>query len=296
MKNFKSGHIAIIGKPNVGKSSIMNFLIKERLSIVTSKPETTRGNIAGILNMENAQLIFLDTPGTHKPRNILGKNMVRQAEESLHNADIIVFVVDAQSGIREEDDIILGKLKHIDKPVLCAINKVDIVKKPKVLPIMDKISKSFEFKEIIPLSAVDGTNMDILLSKILDFMNAGPKLFDDEQYTDKSEKFIVSELIREKVLNLTWQEIPHSVAVFIEEFKQRENKNLMYIRGTILVEKQSQKKIVIGNKASMLKKIGELARKDIESLLNKKVYLELWVKVQDNWRKDAQILKKLGYL
>lgn len=295
VKPFKSGYVAVIGKPNVGKSAVLNYLVGEKVAIVTEKPETTRDKILGILTREDVQVVFVDTPGIHKPRNLLGKHMTRIAKESLLEVDLIVFILDITSGITSEDKVIFNLLKDARKPAILLINKVDLVSKSLALPLIDEASKIYEFKEIIPTSATKGDNMDVLLKKVIEYLPQGPKYFSDEQLTDKTERFLVGELIREKALELTWEEIPHSIAVLVEEFKERPKKKLIYIRATIFVERHSQKKIVIGHKGQMLKNIGEAARKNIEDFLKKRIYLDLWVKVYENWRKDPQALKMLGY-
>lgn len=294
-KPFKSGYVAIIGKPNVGKSTVLNYLVGEKVAIVTEKPETTRDKISGILTRDDAQIIFVDTPGIHKPRNLLGKHMTRLAKESLLEVDLIVFILDITSGITDEDKIIFSLLKDAKKPAILLINKIDLVSKSLALPLIDEASKSYEFKEIIPTSATKGDNMDVLLEKIIEYLPEGPKYFSDEQLTDKTERFMVGEMVREKALELTRQEVPYSLAVLVEEFKERPKKKLIYIRATIFVERPSQKKIIVGHKGQMLKDIGESARKDIEDFLKKRVYLDLWVKVYENWRRDPQALKTLGY-
>ncbi|KPK41133.1 MAG: GTPase Era [Omnitrophica WOR_2 bacterium SM23_29] len=295
VKPFKSGYVAIIGKPNVGKSTILNYLVGEKVAIVTEKPETTRDKILGILTRGDAQVVFVDTPGIHKPRNLLGKHMTRIAKESFLEVDLIVFILDITSGIATEDEIIFNLLKDAGKPAILLINKVDLVSKSLSLPLIDEASKIYEFKEIIPTSATKGDNMDALLKKIIEYLPQGPKYFSDEQLTDKTERFLVSEMIREKALELTREEVPHSIAVLVEEFKERPKKELIYIRAMIFIERPSQKKIIIGHKGRMLKNIGEAARKDIEDFLKKRIYLDLWVKVYENWRKDPQALKMLGY-
>lgn len=295
IKPFKSGYVVIIGKPNVGKSAVLNYLVGEKVAIVTEKPETTRDKILGILTREDVQVVFVDTPGIHKPRNLLGKHTTRIAKESLLEVDLIIFILDITSGITSEDEIIFNLLKDARKPAILLINKVDLVSKSLSLPLIDEASKIYEFKEIIPTSATKGDNMDVLLKKVIEYLPQGPKYFSDEQLTDKTERFLVGELIREKALELTWEEIPHSIAVLVEEFKERPKKKLIYIRATIFIERHSQKKIVIGHKGQMLKNIGEAARKNIEDFLKKRIYLDLWVKVYENWRKDPQALKMLGY-
>ncbi len=295
-RQFKSGYVAIIGKPNVGKSTILNYLVGEKIAIVTEKPETTRDKILGILTRPDAQIIFVDTPGIHRPRNLLGVHMTRLAKESLLEVDLIVFILDITSGITNEDRIIFNHLRDAGKPAILLINKIDLVSKSLALPLIEEASKIYDFKEIIPTSATKGANMDVLLMKIIEYLPQGPKYFSEEQLTDKTERFLVGEMVREKALELTREEIPHSIAVLVEEFKERPKKKLIYIRATIFVEKNSQKKIVVGHKGQMLKNIGESARKDIEGFLKMRIYLDLWVKVYENWRKDPQALKVLGYM
>lgn len=292
---FKSGYVAIIGKPNVGKSTILNYLVSEKVAIVTEKPETTRDRISGILTRDDAQIIFIDTPGIHKPRNLLGKHMTRLAKESLSEVDLILLVLDITSGITNEDRIIFKLLREVKTPAILLINKIDSVSKSLALPLIDETSKIYAFKEIIPTSATKGDNMDVLLKKVIEYLPEGPRYFSDEQYTDKSERFMAGEMVREKALELTREEIPHSLAVLVEEFKERPRKKLTYVRATIFVERPSQKKIVVGHKGKMLKNIGEAARKDIEDFLKRRVYLDLWVKVYENWRKDPRALRMLGY-
>ncbi len=292
--DFKSGFVAIIGRPNVGKSTILNYLVGEKIAIVTEKPETTRDRIRGILTRDDAQIIFVDTPGIHKPINLLGRHMTKSAKNTLLEVDLIVFVLDLTRGITAEDRIIFNLIKEAKKPTILLINKVDLVSKSRALPLIEEASDIYDFKEIIPTSATKADNMDVLLNKVIEHLPRGPKYFSDEQLTDKTERFMVGEMVREKALKLTRQEVPHSLAVLVEEFKERSNK-VSYIRATIFVEKHSQKKIVVGHKGQVLKKIGEAARHDIEGFLKRHVYLELWVKVYENWRKDPAALKMLGY-
>lgn len=294
-KRFRSGFVAIIGRPNVGKSTVLNYLVGEKIAIVTEKPETTRNKIQGILTRKDSQIIFVDTPGIHKPINLLGKHIVRLAKDSLSEVDLIVFVLDVTKGITEEDRLIFNLLKEAKKPAIALINKVDKVSKSLVLPMIEEASRLYGFKEIIPTSATKGDNMDALLKKTVEHLPEGPKYFPEEQFTDKTERFMAGEIVRGKALELTREEVPHSLAVLVEEFKERPKKKLVYIRATIFVERHSQKKIIVGHNGQMLKAIGEAARKEIEDFLKKRAYLELWVKVYENWRKDPQALKILGY-
>lgn len=292
---FKAGKVAIIGRPNVGKSTLLNVLIKEKLSIVSEKPETTRDNIQGIISGKDFQVVFVDTPGIHRAKNLLGKLMVRKAQSSVMETDLNLVLIDAYSGITKEDinifNLVPGKLN------LLIINKVDKIDKRNILPTIEKAQK-FNFKEIIPISATKKDGTDIVFNKILEYLPEGFPLFPEDQISDKNERFIVQELIREKALEITYQEVPHSIAVTIEEMKEkkdRDNNDIIYIRANIYCEKLSQKGIIIGKDGKMLKKIGEISRKDIENFLQKKVFLDLWVKVYKNWRKDPFALKNLGY-
>lgn len=291
----KSGFVAIIGKPNVGKSTLLNAFLKEKLAIVSSKPETTRDKILGILNLPQAQIIFIDTPGIHQPHLLLGKHMVRTAQGSIFDADLILFMSEAFGRLGEEDLRIIELLKGIKKPVFLLINKIDLVNKSFILPKIDEASKRYNFQEIIPLCALDNKDTEKLLKEIIEYLPQGPKLYPEDQLTDKNERFMAAELVREQVLNFTKAEVPHSVAVLVEEMKEREGKNLTFINALIYVERPSQKSIIIGAKGQMLKQIGAAARAEIEKFLGKKVYLELWVKVHKNWRKDERILRELGY-
>ncbi len=292
---FKAGKVAIIGRPNVGKSTLLNALVKEKVCIVSEKPETTRDNIQGILSGKDFQVVFVDTPGIHRPKNLLGKLMVRKAQASVIETDLNLVLIDAHSGITKED-IEIFNLMPVKLNILI-INKIDGIDRRHILPIIEKAHK-FNFKEIIPISALKKDGTDIVFKKILEYMPEGFPFFPDDQLTDKNERFIVQELIREKTLEITYQEVPHSIAVTVEEMeerKDRENNNIIYIRANIYCEKESQKGIIIGKDGQMLKKIGEISRKDIEIFLKKKVFLDIWVKVYENWRKDPFALKNLGY-
>ena len=293
-KTFKSGFVAIIGRPNVGKSTVLNRLVGEKVAIVTQKPETTRNKIQGILTRDDAQVVFIDTPGIHKPTNLLGKQITQVAKDVLIEADLIVFILDVTKGITSEDMIIFNLVKAAKKPAILLINKIDLRSKSLALPLIEEGARLYDFRDIIPTSAANGDNMDALLKKVIEYLPEGPKYFPDSQFTDKTEQFMVGEMIREKALELTHEEVPHSVAVLIEEFTERPKK-LVYIRAVIYVERHSQKKILVGHKGQMLKSIGESARRDIQKFLNRHAYLELWVKVHENWRKDPNALKMFGY-
>ncbi|MDP8230306.1 MAG: GTPase Era [Candidatus Gorgyraea atricola] len=290
---FKAGKVAIIGRPNVGKSTLLNALVKEKLCIVSKKPETTRDNIQGIISGKEFQVVFIDTPGMHRPNTLLGKTMVRKAAATLLEVDLVLMLIDAYSGITREDKAIFQQLPP-EKETLLIINKMDKIDKRLVLPVIEEATK-FSFKEIIPIAASKKDGTEIVFKKILEYLPQGYPLFPEDQLSDKSERFLIQELIREKIMELTHQEVPHAIAVTVEEMKERENKNLCYIRAHIYVERKNQKAIIIGKNGQMLKKIGENSRKEIETLLQKKVFLDLWVKVYENWRKDPFALKNLGY-
>lgn len=293
--NFKTGFVSIVGKPNVGKSTIMNYFVGEKVAIVSEKPETTRNAITGILSEDNYQIIFVDTPGIHRPKMLLGKFMVSVAKSSLLNTDVVVLVVDASGRIDQNDEIIMDILKDVNRKKILLINKIDKVKKSAVLVLIDQLSKMCNFDEIIPVSAVSGEQMDIVLGKMLDFLPEGTGLYPKDQLTDKTERFMVCELIREQILINTYSEVPHSVSVMIEEFRDQVKTKKLYIRAVIYVEKATQKGIIIGKTGDMLKKIGSDSRKEIELFLKKDVYIDLWVKVLKDWRNNESVLIKLGY-
>ena len=291
---IKSGFVAIVGRPNVGKSTVLNRLVGEKVAIVTEKPETTRNRIQGILTNRDAQVVFVDTPGIHKPKNLLGKYITKAAKDSLLEVDLVIFIIDMAKGITDEDKLIFKLVKEAGKPALLLINKIDLKSKSLALPLIEEAAKLYDFKELIPTSALTGDNMDAVLAMVIKYLPYGPKMFPDGQFTDKTERFMTGEIVREKALELTHEEVPHSIAVLIEEFAERPKK-VTFIRATIYVERQSQKKIIVGHRGQMLKYIGEAARRDIQKLIGRHVFIELWVKVHENWRKDPQALKALGY-
>ena len=292
---FKSGFVSLIGRPNVGKSTLLNCLLGEKIAIVSPKPQTTRNRILGIKNLPAAQIIFLDTPGIHRSKDMLNQSMVRTALATLREVDVICLLIEADSPDHEENDWILENLQKVQKPVLLAINKIDRIPKGNLLPIMERYSRKRPFQQIIPISALLGEGIDIVVNELLKILPEGPRLFPEDMVTDLPERFLAAEMIREKVFLLTREEIPYATAVVIEEFKEREEKNLVVIRATIQVERDSQKGILIGGKGRMLKEIGRLARKEIEALLGVRVFLELWVKVEKNWREDRRALHRLGF-
>ncbi len=292
---FKSGFVSIIGRPNVGKSTLLNRLIGEKLAIISEKPQTTRNKITCILTTEEMQVVFLDTPGMHKPQHKLGEYMVKVSLKALKEVDIVFLVVDANYPPGRGDEYIVGQFREVQTPVFLIINKIDQVKKGSLDRIKEQYQSLCDFPEVICISALQGDNLVILLDRLAQYLPEGYKYYPDDMITDQPERFVVSELIREKILELTREEVPHSVAVEVEEMKERENKNLIYISATIFVERQSQKGIVVGREGKLLKEIGTKARQDIESLLGSKVYLELWVKVKKDWRNKKEQLKNLGY-
>ncbi len=295
MASFKSGFISILGRPNVGKSTLFNRLLGDKIAIVAEKPQTTRNKILGIKNIEGGQLIFLDTPGIHRGRSELNQRMVRTAIASGRDADILLFLIEATSPLIEEDRGMIESLRGSRGIPFLVINKIDLVKKEILLPIMDHYQRLHSFKEILPLSAITGEGINILLDEILKVLPASPPYYPEDMITDQTERFWVSEIIREKVIQQSYQEIPYSTAVTIEEFKEHPERNLVVIKGTIHVERDSQKRILIGKGGLKLKKIGEVARRDAEAFLGTRVFLELWVKVEKNWTRDPNALNRLGY-
>jgi GTPase len=293
-KSFKSGFVALIGRPNVGKSTLLNAVLGEKIAIISDKPQTTRNRILGIKNHPRGQIIFLDTPGIHRSKSRLNQSMVKLALATYNEVDLICLLIEANYPDHEENDFILETLDKIRKPVFLIINKIDLVRKDEILPVIERYSQSRPFGQIIPISALKGDGKEILLDEIIAVLPAGPALFPEDMITDLPERFLAGELIREKVFQRTRQEIPYATAVVVEEFKEKEDKNLVVIKATIQVERESQKGILIGEKGRMLKEIGSQAREEIEALLGTKVFLELWVRVEKDWREDPRALRRLG--
>ncbi len=293
--SFKSGFISILGRPNVGKSTLFNRLLGDKLAIVAEKPQTTRNRILGVKNLGEAQLIFLDTPGIHQGRSELNERMVRTAVASGRDADILLFLIEATFSAVEKDQKVIESLAGSGGVPILVINKIDSVKKRNLLPIMDQYQKLHPFKEIIPVSALTGEGIDILLDEIIKVLPESPPYYSEDIITDQTERFWVSEIIREKVIRQSYQEIPYSTAVTIEEFKEHPEKNLVAIKATIHVERDSQKRILIGKGGLKLKKIGEDARKEAEAFWGTRVFLELWVNVEEDWTRDPRSLSRLGY-
>ena len=295
MAEFRSGFISIIGPPNVGKSTLLNRILGTKIAITADKPQTTRNRILGIKNLENAQLIFLDTPGMYQPTSVFGTYMVNTALAACKDVDLILLMVEADGSVAPDVHYVLEYLSKLSFPVILLINKVDRADKANLLPMMDEYSHLFPFSQIIPISALSGDGVDRLMREILEVLPKGPQYFPEDMITDQPERFIVSEMIRETVIRNTYQEIPYAVAVSIDEFTEKAERSLILIRAIIHVEKPSQKGIIIGKNGATLKKIGGNARKKIENLLGAKVYLDCWVNVERNWSKDRTALKKLGY-
>lgn len=292
-KEFKSGFVSIIGKPNVGKSTLLNTLVGEKIAIISNKPQTTRNKILAIYNSDDCQIVFTDTPGIHKPRTKLSEYMVKIANDSIKEMDVVLFVVDATIPTTDTERDIAANLKSLGVPAILVINKVDLVKKETLLPLIADFSGLHNFEAIVPISALKADGINSLLSEIKHFMLPGPAFFPNDMITDQPEKQIAAEIIREKLLWLLDKEIPHGIA--IEIVKMKEEKKLTSILANIYCEKPSHKGIVIGKNGSVLKKVGQMARIDIEKMLGKKVYLELFVKVKSDWRNNNYLLKNFGY-
>ena len=295
MALFKSGFISILGRPNVGKSTLFNRLVGEKIAIVAEKPQTTRNRILGIRNVEGGQLIFLDTPGIHKGQSELNQRMVRTALASGQDADVLLFLIEASAPQIEKDREMIEPLRGSNGVPFLIINKIDLVKKEILLPIIDQYQRLHSFQQIIPISAATGEGMDILMNEILKYLPESSPYYPEDVMTDQTERFLVAEIIREKVIHQSYQEIPYSTAVTIDAFKEHPEKNLVVIQGTIHVEKDSQKRILIGKGGQRLRSIGEAARKEVEALLGKRVFLELWVGVEKDWTRDPRALNRLGY-
>lgn len=293
-KSFKSGFVAIIGRPNVGKSTLMNHVIGQKIAIMSDKPQTTRNKIHGVYTSQDTQIVFLDTPGIHKRQSKLGDYMNTVALNTLNEVEAVLFLVDVVEGIGGGDKYIIEQLKKIKTPVFLVMNKIDQLQPEALLPIIIAYKDLYPFAEIVPISAMNGNNVDTLLTQVKKYLPEGPQYYPDDQITDHPEQFVVAELIREKILHLTREEVPHSIAVAIEDMKVQEN-GVVYIGAVIYVERDSQKGIVIGKQGSLLKEVGKQARKDIESLLGSRTFLELWVKVKKDWRNQERILKDLGF-
>lgn len=294
-ENYKSGFVSIIGRPNVGKSTFLNKVIGQKIAIMSDKPQTTRNKIQGVYTTDHCQIVFIDTPGIHKPKHKLGDFMMKVAQNTLNEVDLILFMINAVEGYGKGDEFIIERLKQTNQPVFLVINKIDQVHPDELITMINQYKEMYDFKEIIPISALEGNNVTTLLEQIEKYMPNGPQYYPADQVTDHPERFIITELIREKVLHLTREEIPHSIAVVMDSLERRGDGNTVYIAATIIVERDSQKGIVIGKQGKMLKEVGRLARIDIEALLGSKVFLELWVKVQKDWRNRLNQLRDFGF-
>ena len=292
---FKSGFIGIIGRPNVGKSTLLNAAIGEKIAIATHKPQTTRNRITGILNIEQGQLVFVDTPGIHKASTMLNQQMVATATDTFKNADILCLLMEADTGLQRDDRLIIDSLKQTGLPIVLVINKIDLIAKTKLLPLIDEMRQYYDFEAIIPISALTKDGISDFIGELWKLLPEGPPCFPEDMMTDRSERFIASEIIRKQIIVLTRQEIPYATAVMVDAFKEIEAKNLIRIQATIHVEKESQKGILIGKKGAMMKRIGTQAREEMEAFFGAKVFLELFVRVQKDWTQDARMLSEFGY-
>lgn len=290
----RSGYVAIVGRPNVGKSTLLNQILGEKIAIVSPKPQTTRNRIMGIRSTPGFQMIFLDTPGIHRPRSVMSRRMVEIALSALKEADVVLWLIDVQDGIRKEDDDIARMLRESPSPVLTLLNKIDLVSKGRLLPLIERCASLLPEKEILPISALGGENIALLLDRIEKLLPEGPRYYPEGEITDQTERFIASEIIREKIFILTRQEIPYGTAVTIDEFTEKEEKNVIVIKATIHADRESHKPILIGKKGTMLKEVGKQAREEIERLLGCRLFLELFVKVDRGWSQDPHALTEFG--
>ncbi|MBD7935815.1 MULTISPECIES: GTPase Era [Cytobacillus] len=294
-QGHQSGFISIIGRPNVGKSTLLNRVIGQKIAIMSDKPQTTRNKVQGVLTTNDAQYIFIDTPGIHKPKHKLGDFMMKVAQNTLKEVDAIIFMVNAEEGFGRGEEFIIEKFQSVKTPVFLVINKIDKIHPDALLSVIDSYKEKYNFCEIVPISALEGNNVDRLLEQLKEYLPEGPQYYPADQVTDHPERFIISELIREKALHLTREEIPHSLAVVIDKIERQDKKDIIHVMATIIVERDSQKGIVIGKQGKMLKEIGQRARVDIENLMGSKVFLELWVKVQKDWRNKMTQLRDFGF-
>lgn len=294
-EDFKSGFVAIIGRPNVGKSTLMNHLIGQKIAITSKKPQTTRNKIQTVYTCEDGQIIFLDTPGIHKAKNKLGEYMVNVAEQTLKDVDVILWLVEPTTYIGAGEKHIAEQLQKTSLPVILVINKVDTVKKEDILQVIDNYRKLYDFAEIIPASALRGQNTKDIVNSLFKYMPYGPMFYDEDTVTDQPQRQIVAEIIREKALHALDEEIPHGIAVTIEKMRERKGQHIVDIEATIICERDSHKGIIIGKQGSMLKKIGSNARFEIEKMLEERVNLKIWVKVKKDWRDSDTLMKNFGY-
>ena len=292
--NYRSGFVTLIGRPNVGKSTLLNEIIGEKISIISDKIQTTRNAIHGIYTTDNTQIIFIDTPGVHKPKTKLGDYMVDTSMQTLRDVDIVLFMINAKEGYGKGDQFILDRLKDLHQHVFLLINKVDLIHPDEVFSIIEQYKEKADFAEIIPISAKNGNNVTTLIAQLRKYLPEGPQFYGDDEITNRSLRFMISELIREKVLHHTEEEIPHSINVIIEGMEKRKNKTT-YIQALIVTERSSQKGILIGKQGKMLKTIGQEAREDIQEMLGEKVFLDIWIKVEKDWRNKQTYLNDFGF-
>ena len=295
MTEHKSGFVSIIGRPNVGKSTFVNRVIGHKIAIMSDKAQTTRNKIQGVMTRDDAQIIFIDTPGIHKPKHKLGDYMMRVAKNTLSEIDAIMFMVNVNEDIGRGDEYIMEMLKNVKTPIFLVLNKIDLVHPDTLMPKIEQYQSYMDFTDIIPISALEGLNVDHFIDVLKSFLPEGPKYYPDNQISDHPEQFVVSEIIREKILHLTSEEIPHAIGVNVDRMI-KEDEDRVRIEATIYVERDSQKGIVIGKGRKKLKEVGKRARRDIEMLLGSKVYLELWVKVQRDWRNKVNFIRQIGYV
>ncbi|MGS4114874.1 GTPase Era [Staphylococcus pseudintermedius] len=295
MSEYKSGFVTIIGRPNVGKSTFVNRVIGHKIAIMSDKAQTTRNKIQGVMTQQDAQIVFLDTPGIHKPKHKLGDYMMKVAKNTLSEIDAVMFMVNVNEEIGRGDEYIMEMLKTVKTPVFLVLNKIDLVQPDALMPRIEQYQRYMDFAEIIPISALEGHNVDHFINVLKSYLPEGPQYYPDGQISDHPEQFVVSELIREKILQTTSEEIPHAIGVNVERMTQ-ESEDRVHIEAVIYVERDSQKGIVIGKGGKKLKEVGKRARLDIEHLLGSKVYLDLWVKVQKDWRNKSSFIKQMGYV
>jgi GTPase len=296
MAGFKSGFIALIGRPNVGKSTLLNALVGEKVAIVSAKPQTTRSRITGIKTIDAAQLIFVDTPGLARPRSVLNRHMMQAVREAYQHVDLILLVTDAAAPEQiANDEFILQQLKDVKTSIFVVINKIDLIDHRHILPVIEAYEQRFPFVEYVPISALKGVNLDELTQTVVKYLPEGPRYFPTDQITDQPEKFLIAELIREQIFAQTEQEVPYQTAVLVEQLEDTES-GMLRVEATIFVERDSQKGIIIGKQGNRLKQIGQAARREIEHRLNAHVYLALWVKVRKDWSENEQLIRDMGYV
>jgi GTP-binding protein Era len=292
-QEFKAGFVAVVGRPNAGKSTLVNRLVGEKVAIVTSRPQTTRNRIQGIVNRPNAQVVLIDTPGLHRPESALGRQMMGEVDAAMDAVDVVMLLLDASEEFGQGDRRAVERLQRFDGTRFLLLNKIDRLPKAELLPMIENLSKTGRFNEIIPISALKGDGVDRLFEKLMEYLPAGAPQFPVDQYTDQPERFLAAEIVREKAMEATTQEVPHAVAVICDAFEETDK--LIRIRATIYVDREGQKGILIGSGGGTLKKIGTAARKELETILGTKIFLELYVKVLKNWRENPQIVRQLDW-